>query len=41
MSGRIGETIEFYYLDTGPIIKWVLESGNGHAIELKPIRIYP
>jgi methylmalonyl-CoA/ethylmalonyl-CoA epimerase len=41
MSGRIGETIEFYYLDTGPIIKWVLESGNGHAIELKPSYIYP
>ena len=41
MSGRIGETIEFYYLDTGPMLKWVLESGNGHAIELKPIRVYP
>jgi methylmalonyl-CoA/ethylmalonyl-CoA epimerase len=41
MSGRIGDTIEFYYLDTGPIIKWVLESGNGHAIELKPSYIYP
>jgi len=41
MSGRIGESIEFYYLDTGPIIKWVLESGNGHAIELKPSYFYP
>ena len=41
MSGRIGDSIEFYYLDTGPIIKWVLESGNGHAIELKPSYIYP
>jgi methylmalonyl-CoA/ethylmalonyl-CoA epimerase len=41
MSGRIGESIEFYYLDTGPIIKWVLESGNGHAIELKPSYVYP
>jgi methylmalonyl-CoA/ethylmalonyl-CoA epimerase len=41
MSGRIGETIEFYYLDTGPIIKWVLESGSGHAIDLKPTYTYP
>ena len=41
MSGRIGDSIEFYYLDTGPIIKWILESGNGHAIELKPSYIYP
>jgi catechol 2,3-dioxygenase-like lactoylglutathione lyase family enzyme len=41
MSGRIGDSIEFYYLDTGPLLKWVLESGNGHAIELKPIRVYP
>jgi methylmalonyl-CoA/ethylmalonyl-CoA epimerase len=41
MSGRIGESIEFYYLDTGPIIKWILESGNGHAIELKPSYVYP
>jgi len=41
MSGRIGETIEFYYLNTGPIIKWVLESGSGHAIDLKPTYTYP
>ena len=41
MGGRIGDTIEFYYLDTAPIIKWVLESGSGHAIELKPSYIYP
>jgi methylmalonyl-CoA/ethylmalonyl-CoA epimerase len=41
MSGRIGESIEFYYLDTAPMLKFVLESGSGHAIDLKPIRIYP
>ena len=41
MSGRIGESIEFYYLDTGPLLKFVLESGNGHAIELKPSYVYP
>lgn len=41
MSGRIGESIEFYYLDTTPLLKFVLESGNGHAIELQPTRYYP
>jgi methylmalonyl-CoA/ethylmalonyl-CoA epimerase len=40
MYGRIGESIEFYYLDTGPMLKFVLESGSGHAIELKPTYVY-
>jgi methylmalonyl-CoA/ethylmalonyl-CoA epimerase len=41
MYGRIGESIEFYYLDTQPQLKFVLESGSGHAIELKPSYTYP
>lgn len=41
MSGHIGDGIEFYYLDTAPLLKFVLESGNGHAIDLKPSRCYP
>ena len=41
MSGRIGDSIEFYYLDTEPLLKFVLESGSGHAIELQPTRVYP
>jgi methylmalonyl-CoA/ethylmalonyl-CoA epimerase len=41
MSGRIGESIEFYYLDTAPLVKFVLESGSGHAIDLKPTYVYP
>ncbi len=41
MGGRIGDTIEFYYLDSEPLLKFVLESGSGHAIELKPSRTYP
>ena len=36
MGGRIGETIEFYYLDTMPLVHFVAESGSGHAIELTP-----
>jgi methylmalonyl-CoA/ethylmalonyl-CoA epimerase len=41
MSGRIGASIEFYYLDTAPMLKFVLESGSGHAIDLEPTYIYP
>ena len=41
MGGRIGDTIEFYYLDTMPLVHFVAESGSGHAIELTPVRQYP
>jgi Glyoxalase/Bleomycin resistance protein/Dioxygenase superfamily len=40
MYGRIGDSIEFYYLDTDPLLKFVLESGSGHAIELQPSYVY-
>lgn len=41
MGGKIGETIEFYYLDTMPLVHFVAEAGSGHAIELTPVRQYP
>jgi methylmalonyl-CoA/ethylmalonyl-CoA epimerase len=41
MGGRIGETIEFYYLDTEPLLKVIIESGSGHAVDLKPAYLYP
>lgn len=41
MAGRIGESIEFYYLDTAPMLKFVLESGSGHAIDLEPTYVFP
>ena len=41
MGGRIGDTIEFFYLDTEPQLKIVLESGSGHAIDLVPDYVYP
>jgi catechol 2,3-dioxygenase-like lactoylglutathione lyase family enzyme len=41
MEGRIGESIHFYYLDTGPLLKVIFESGTGHAVDLKPVRVYP
>lgn len=40
MGGRIGENIEFYYLETAPNLKVVVESGTGHAIDLQPVRIF-
>lgn len=40
MSGKIGETIEFYYLETNPTLKIVIESGTGHAIDLQPVRTF-
>lgn len=41
MGGHIGESIEFYYLDTEPSLKIILESGSGHAIDLVPDYTYP
>jgi len=41
MSGSIGETIRYFYLDTEPMLKFILESGTGHAIDLKPTYVYP
>ncbi|MGH2867266.1 MAG: VOC family protein [Solirubrobacteraceae bacterium] len=42
MTGRIGDHIEFYYMDTQPLLKLSLESGSGHAIDfLKPAWTYP
>jgi methylmalonyl-CoA/ethylmalonyl-CoA epimerase len=41
MGGRIGETIEFFYLDTEPSLKVIIESGSGHAIDLVPDYTYP
>lgn len=41
MGGRIGETIEFFYLDSEPSLKIIVESGSGHAIDLVPDKVYP
>ncbi len=41
MEGWIEESIRFYYLDTEPMLKLVLETGSGHAINLKPDWTYP
>jgi len=41
MSGRLGEGIRFYYMDTDPILRMTAETVSGHAISLKPVYIYP
>jgi methylmalonyl-CoA/ethylmalonyl-CoA epimerase len=41
MSGRLGEGIRFYYMDTEPILKIVAETVSGHAISMKPAFAYP
>lgn len=41
MSGRLGESIRFYYMDTEPVLKMVAETVSGHAISMKPAYTYP
>ena len=41
MGGRIGDTIEFFYLNTEPMLKVIIESGSGHAVDLIPAYTYP
>ena len=41
MEGRIGDGIRFFYVDTQPMLKVIMESGSGHAVDLKPVRVYP
>lgn len=41
MSGRLGQGIRFYYMDTEPILKIVAETVSGHAISMKPAYTYP
>jgi methylmalonyl-CoA/ethylmalonyl-CoA epimerase len=45
MDGLIGDSVEFYYLDTQPLLKLIVEAGAGHGeageLEFQPDRIYP
>jgi hypothetical protein len=41
-SGRIGDHIEWYYLDTEPAFRILIESGSGHALDfMTPAAVYP
>jgi hypothetical protein len=41
-SSRIGDHIEWYFLDTELPFKCVIESGSGHAIDfMEPAAVYP
>ena len=40
--GHIGDHIEWYYLDTQPAFKCIIESGTGHAMDyMEPLAVYP
>jgi methylmalonyl-CoA/ethylmalonyl-CoA epimerase len=40
--GRIGDHITWYYLDTQPGFKCIIESGSGHALDfMPPAAVYP
>lgn len=41
MGGRIGASTEFYYLDTEPRLKVMIELAGGSPADLEPIAIYP
>jgi len=42
MAARIGDHIEYYYVESEPVLKLALESGSGHAIDfVKPLYVYP
>ncbi len=41
MGGKIGASTEFYYLDTEPVMKVIVELAGGSPADLEPIATYP
>ena len=41
MGGKIGASTEFYYLDTEPVMKVIVELAGGSSADLQPIATYP
>lgn len=41
MGGRLGRASQFYYLDTEPMLKVILEGWAGHPSDLEPVEVYP
>ncbi len=41
MGGRLGRASQFYYLDTEPLLKVILEGWSGHPADLAPTSVYP
>jgi hypothetical protein len=41
MAGKIGASTEFYYLDTEPVTKVIVELAGGSPADLAPIATYP
>jgi hypothetical protein len=40
-DGRLGDTVEYYYLDTEPYLSFILESGSGPPEDMVVSRYYP
>lgn len=41
-SGRVGADLEFFYLDTRPALKLMIETGGGHSHgTIESVRFYP
>ena len=41
LSGGIGQTSRFFFLDSEPTLKFILESGSGDGSDVAPTYIYP
>ena len=41
MSGRVGDVSQYYYLDTEPALKVIIESGGATGRDLRVVRRYP
>jgi glyoxalase/bleomycin resistance protein/dioxygenase superfamily protein len=41
MGGKLGASTEFYYLDTEPVLKVIVELAGGSPADLEPIATYP
>ncbi len=41
MGGRLGRASQFYYLDTEPLLKVILEGWSGHPADLAPSSVFP
>jgi hypothetical protein len=41
MGGKLGGSTEFYYLDTEPVMKVIVELAGGSPADLEPIATYP
>jgi len=41
LTGGIGQNSRFFFLDSEPLLKFILESGSGDGSDVSPTHIYP